>query len=431
MTEKIAVSWRDPRMIAAILLAAMAGVVAAAISPSLAPSADLLAVWVAGQFWHMDRLQEIYPAAGPLFAMLPPDGWVDWLAQTQDYHASVYPFLYPPLWAVVMGALAPHSYAPVAAAALWVNAALLAGTVVLAIRATDAVLHPVVHVGMVAAIFLLTQIASVGYLQGQPHILVAFLIVLAIERNAAGAGRAAGVALALAASIKLFPAIYAVIWIARGEKRALVSFALAGVALAGASVALAGWPLNRAFLDSVGQIGRTLLMTGKNVSFDALIGQFAAMHDALLVRGPNPFMGTDRHEAWLIAPRPALWGVVTDAALLALLVVTGVVARRAGRAALFAGLWPMLLTLSALFAPTGWLYYMIPSAVFAPVLIARLPVLWGWFFFLAGLLFFWGGRLVAFQDLTFVPIPEVTAYVAGALLWSAGFATIGLARAGD
>ncbi|MDX1739050.1 MAG: glycosyltransferase 87 family protein, partial [Alphaproteobacteria bacterium] len=47
--------------------------------------------------------------------------------------------------------------------------------------------------------------------ENQPQILVSFLILLAIERERAGWNIAGGAALALAASIKLYPALFALL----------------------------------------------------------------------------------------------------------------------------------------------------------------------------------------------------------------------------
>ena len=77
------VSWRDPRLVAAMLLLVPGVIVAVWQARQLGWPADLLAVWVAGEFWQMGRVDEVYPAASGLFTMMPPSGWVDWLAETQ------------------------------------------------------------------------------------------------------------------------------------------------------------------------------------------------------------------------------------------------------------------------------------------------------------------------------------------------------------
>ena len=415
------IAWRDPRLLAAAALLLIVAIAAAIMAQPLGLPADLLAVWTAGEYWQMGRVDEVYPTATGLFTMLPPESWVPWLDETQGYRASVYPFLYPPLWAVVMGWLAPASFAPVAAVSYWINAGLLAATILLAIRASGALLNPVLHAVLVVGLFFTTHVASVGFLQGQPHILVGFLIVLAIERTRAGRGTAAGIALALAASIKLFPAIYVVVWLVRGEKRALLAFAAAGAALAAASILLAGWPLHRAFLDSVSQMGRTLLLTGNSLSFDAVVGHLFLQGEVQAVRGPSLDTVNGVREAWLVAPRPALWAAIANGGLVAALLGIALAARRASVTALYAGLWPALLTLTVVFTPTGWLYYAIPAAAFAPALFALQPQTRGAALFLGGYGLFFAGRLSLFKAPGGLQIPETFFYIAATLTWGLGF----------
>ena len=425
------IAWRDPRLLAAALLLTLAGLLAAWLARSLGTPVDLLAVWTAGEFWQMGRTGEIYPPAEGLFTMRPPAGWIDWLATTQGYEESIYPFLYPPLWAVVMGTLAPSDFGPVAETSYWINAGLLAATVVLAIRASGALVHPVLHAVLVLVIFVTTHIASVGFLQGQPHILVAFLLVLAVERSRAGAQATAGAALAIAASIKLFPLLYAAIWLARGEKRALIAFASVGAALAAASVLLAGWPLHAAFLDGLRQIGRTLLVTGNNVSFDGIVGQVFALDQAQIILGANIDKMGDVREAWPVAPRPEVWAALANAGLLAVVAGVAFAARRLGTGALYAGLWPLLLTVTVLFTPTGSLYYIIPAAAFAPVMFAALPPARGAALFLGGLALFFSGRLLLVQSIPLIPFAEAFVYAGGTLVWGLGFALVARERTKD
>lgn len=408
-----------PRMVMAMVLLAFAAGVAAYLASGDGDAADLKALWLAGRFWDMGQPGQIYPPADGLFTMRPPAAWAGFLGP--DEGGQVFPFLYPPLWAVVMGALTGPDFAPVAFAAVWINAGLLAMMVVLAIRATGAALDPLFHAVLVLLVFTLTQVASLPLMQGQPHILVAFLLVLTVERSRAGAELTAGAALALAASIKLFPLVCVLIWIGRRQYRALAAFVAVGAALGGLSVLLAGWPLHRAFLDTIAQIGRTLLVTGRTVSFDAVVGQIFLADRAQQVFGGTVVPELGLHEYWLVIARPALWGTVANLMLGAVLIGLAVAARRASTAGLYSGIWPLALTVSALFVPTGWLYYLLPAAAFAPGLIARLPPARGAALFLIGLLFLWGGRSNLVQGLDFVPVPAPFVFVAGAMAWALGF----------
>jgi len=409
---------------AAVLLALAAVAIVWGIAP-IAPSADLKAVWLAGQFWDMGRLDEIYPVADGLFTMRPPPGWAEWLGTEAISTEQIYPFLYPPIWAVLAGTLTGPDFAVFANLALWANAAFLMATVLLAIRVVGSALSPLVHALLVLAIFVATPLAIGALAQGQPQFFVTFLLVLAVERARAGAGVAAGLALALAASIKLYPAIYLVIWLATGQRRAVWSFVLAGAGLAGLSVLLAGWPLHQAFLHTISQIGRTLLSTGASMSFDALFGQLALAGHGVRVDGVVLDDGSGKLGGWTVFARPPLWSYFVNMALIGVLAGLAFAARRARPEALYRGVWPLALTLSVLFAPTGWLYYLLAGAVFAPTLIAALGVRRGGLLFMLGLVLLATGPTdLARHLIRGVVSPGPFFYVAGALVWALGFGLV-------
>lgn len=410
------------RVLVALGLALGAAGIVAALAQSMAPSADLKALWTAGEFWKMGRLDQIYPATDGLFTMRPPSEWQGWLEAQDGLNDRVYPYLYPPIWAVLSGTVMGNNFHAVSAAALWINGALLALTATLAIRAARVTLDPVVYILLVMIVFLTTQVASVGFVQGQPHILVTFLIVLALERGRAGKDAAAGVALGLAAAIKVIPAIYVVIWIARGQWRAVAGFAVVGGGIAVLSILVAGWPLHAAFLDTIRQIGRTLLVTGSSMNFDSAIGRVLFSDHALPVSGPKIAGTLGQHEAWVVIPRPAWWAALMKVGLVAVLIGSGLAARRMSEARLYGGLWPFMLTASVLFAPIGWIYYLLPAAVFAPVMLVRVPFPRGAALFIVGVLFLWVARLKPVVSSDVVAMPTTIFYVLGAMVWALGFA---------
>ena len=219
---------------------------------SEAPSPDLRASWIAGHFYALGATDMIYAGNEGYFSMLPADGWQDW-SDAHGLEGPTYPFVYPPLWAAVASWAVPHvPYEIAKGVANVVNPALMAGMVWLAARCVDDRDVSVPMMTLVGCAFCIATLPGmVALAQNQPHILVAFLLVFAIERDRAGAPVAAGAALALAASLKLFPAIFVLLWIARGHWRPVAAFAVAGAALGGLSVLLAGWPLHRAFLDEI------------------------------------------------------------------------------------------------------------------------------------------------------------------------------------
>lgn len=332
-----------------------------------APSPDLLASWVAGQMWAAGETGQIYPALDTVFPMLPPEGWPEHLA-AQGYVGAVFPFVYPPIWAVLTGALTRlFSLAVFEDAATLLNPLALGGMCWLALRATGPGKLPrpvLLAVGLF--LMLVTLPGAVALEQNQPQILVSLLIVAAIERDRAGAPRAAGIALAVAASIKLYPVLFTVIWLARRRWGAVASFALAGGMLGGASVALAGWPLHAEFLALVGSIRHTALVTSFTYGIDAGIAQIWFSDALRFVTGHGQTGDVTR--GWTILEKPGAWVALSTAALVAVLgAAAAVAARRPGSLLL----WPATVIAVALVSPLAWGYHYLPALAFAPLILDR------------------------------------------------------------
>jgi hypothetical protein len=69
-------------------------------------SADLLALWLAGEFLVMGQAEQVYPTVGAYFDMLTPDGWLGHITQTLP-EARIYPYIYPPIWAKLASFVTP------------------------------------------------------------------------------------------------------------------------------------------------------------------------------------------------------------------------------------------------------------------------------------------------------------------------------------
>lgn len=340
----------------------------AALRNAGATSPDLLATWMAGLHFARDTVQHIYPALGPVFEMQPPDAWVPEL-RAQGHEASIYPFIYPPLWAwVASGLTQVMEYATLVSVMNVVNPVLLGLTLWLAARLAGKGLSPVAYVGIGLAVFASTTISLVALEQNQPQILVAFLTVLAIERAHGKSPTSAGIALALAASIKLYPALFALFWLVRGERRAVASFALVGGALGVASIAVAGWPLHAEFLGHVRAISSTVLVTSFTHSIDPVIGDMF-FSGQMTVIPDNGGTGA----GWHVMAKPALWKALNAVALLAALVALARLVRRTDDP-LF---WPLAFAVISLLGPLSWGYHYLAVIVFLPALLARMRPAYG------------------------------------------------------
>ncbi len=237
---------------------------------------DLSGLYFAGHFYGQGDLAQVYASPARFFGNDYPEVWRQYAAALGYGHQPVYPFIYPPLWAVlaapVSQTLAPHEFFNVARA---VEIGLLAWSVGLAHRLWGQDIS-FTRWSLVSTALLATSIPVLQALShAQPQIIVTFLILLGFERVARGRPIAGGTALALAASIKLTPVLLVVILIAGGDRRAVVAFVVAGSALAGASLMLAGLPLHLTFLDQLGLAAQQLPLLDFSYSAQAAVYELA------------------------------------------------------------------------------------------------------------------------------------------------------------
>ena len=335
-------------------------------------SGDLMATWLAGHFLNVGRPDQVYPLLTDFFIMHPPSEWRAYMAEAYGYEGPMFPFLYPPLWAKVAELASDVNFWMIAAVALALNAGLLMASTWLAYRASRSGLHPALYFGIVLLILHVTHIGTLALYENQPQILVSFLLILAVERSRAKAPITAGLALAIAASIKLYPALFALFWLFGRNNRAFLAFAAFGTALGLASVIWAGWPLHAAFLDQIRLISRTVLLTGVSFNIDATIAQLFFLDMLQWVPSLEPPNEYNDAPGWYAMAKPPAWRILSGAILLSVVALLCLAFHRANAAVQASILWPLALTAVALLSPLSWVYYYLPAAYFAPVLLEKL-----------------------------------------------------------
>lgn len=334
--------------------------------------ADLRASWLAADFFAQGRSDLIYPGSSGSFLMQPPAEWAD-AALRHGYSGELYPYIYPPLWAALLALLVPHAgFDSFAGIASLLNPLLLALTPWLAWRATASTLTLSRWMAIAAVALFPTTYGAHALLQQQPQIFAAFLIVLAIERDRAGAPVTAGLSLALAAALKVYPALFVLFWLVQGRHRAVLSFACAGAGLGLLSVTLAGWPLHVAFLSELSRISATVLVNGLAYNLDATLAHL--LHRDILQpivalhAGPAP----EGAGGVFILAKGTLWQNADRMVLVLVLAVMAIAFRRLrGDVAATARLWPLALMVVALVSPMAFAYHYLPAVVFVPLIVDR------------------------------------------------------------
>lgn len=315
---------------------------------------DLSAVYVAAWLWHSGQTDLIY-AAPPGFFGGAAESWLPVMETLGIGHETSFPYVYPPLWATLIapltGYLSIHGFFNAVTLA---QVPMMAGSVLLAARILKPAPMPLWLWTLLGLLVLNVSIQShVALWHNQPTIAVTFLTLLAFERLQADRPVAAGIALALAAAIKLTPAAFVLIFLIDRQHRAVAAFAIAGAVLAGLSIVLAGWPLHRAFLDSLGHVSDSVLLSEINISLRAALLALGSTLGML-----EPVGTTAPH----IYSTPPVWlgPVVATTGLVLLLLMLRAIAPLPGPTRRGIGFFATSIILS-LFGPLGWQhYYLLP-----------------------------------------------------------------------
>jgi len=334
-------------------------------------SADLRAWWMASEAFGAGQMSAIYPAETDVFTMRPAQAWQD-SALARGEETALYPYLYPPLW-VALGAPLTRvfTFAQASALASILNPALLGAMILLAHRAGSIPLRPRHSLFLGLLLTAGTLIGWPAIYESQPQILVAALVVLAVERDRSGAPLQAGAALALAAALKLYPALFVLVWLLAGRGRPLAAFVVVGGALGLGSIALAGWPLHRVFLDQMAVLSGSVLLTNINFNLDAIVSQLFWLDGMTRITEMTTRpLGPDGAKGWYVLAKGPVWAAASKLAMLAAVAGFALAMRRRSRAAQAAYGWPGMMIALALVAPLSWSYHYLAPAVFAPALLA-------------------------------------------------------------
>lgn len=333
-------------------------------------SADLRAWWMASEAFGAGQLALIYPGETEVFTMRPAQEWHA-VALARGEETALYPYLYPPLW-VALGAPLTRmfSFAQVSNLATILNPALIAAMILLARRATLLPLRPTATLLLGLALTAVTVIGWPALYENQPQILVAALVVLAIERDRSGAPLQAGAALALAAALKLYPALFVLVWLLAGRGRPVAAFVLVGGALGLGSIALAGWPLHRLFLDQMAVLSGSVLLSNINFNLDALVSQLFLIDSMQRITEMTTRpLGPEGAKGWYVLAKGPVWAAASKLAMLAAVAGLALAMRRRAPAAQAAYGWPAMMIALALVAPLSWSYHYLAPVVFTPALL--------------------------------------------------------------
>ena len=333
------------------------------------PSADLFALYFASLNFGAGDVAAVYPDPKPMYQLSVPDSWDAQATALGIVERPLFPFIYPPIWAAMFApvtkVLSPQVFALFGNI---LNPILLGLCAVLAYR----VMRPKMTMALWVLIGLIfvgtTSFGYVALSQNQPQIFVSMLIILAIERSRSGHDLAAGAVMALAASIKLYPVLFALIWLASRNYRALSAFLAVGGALGFGSILIAGWPLHQEFLDQIKIIAHSFISCQICMNVDATLTQWVMstfLVEEIGIRDPDASEVVNV----VVSVKPQLYRTLDRVFMVAALAALYFAATRASETRLYRSIWPATFIAVALFSPLTWSYHYLPVALLAPALI--------------------------------------------------------------
>jgi alpha-1,2-mannosyltransferase len=345
-------------LIAAVALtAAVLGLYGAIIIP-IGTGADLAPLVIAARLFAQGRVDAMYAHDPGYVDIFDQHLWIAAAEAVGFTDGRFYIYLYPPLWAA---ALAPFACGAIFETVLWtvgtLNLAAVGGSVIVAAALWNrSILRPIpLLLCLVALCWSYPLIRTMVLGQMQP--LMVFCVVAAIAASQAGRPRLAGSVLALGAAIKLIPAVVAVYWLFTGRRDAAFWFALAGVVLAGLSLALAGWDAHLAYLDALRRMSAGYAVGFDNQSLLAWLGEAAQRSEKLHTIPIRP------------APAWARTTVLVFAASAVIALIRSAPRDRSADALAAFGVY----LVATIAAPSAWFHYLFCLAV-PLVVLARAPI---------------------------------------------------------
>ena len=322
---------------------------------------DLGAVYFAGYFYDLGQYSEVYASPELFFGEDTPQSWENAVAALGHSGDIVFPFVYPPIWAVIAspfaGMMTPAAFFKLV---YLVHVAMITVSIFLAYR----IVRPGIGLGIwvaVSAGLLFASIISVSALfHNQPQITVTFFIILAMERYRSGAMVQAGLALAMAATIKISPALLILLFVADRQWRAVAAFSFLGAVILGLSFVLAGPELHWIFLEKIRLISSQIALMKVNYALEAYVYEIWSLLAGLRL-DPDPLIGQ------FSVPEPAWVAVIVRGALVGGLITAFLVTRQLGDDLRLPVRLTLLLLVTTLTAPLGWTHHYLGALLLAPV----------------------------------------------------------------
>jgi hypothetical protein len=274
---------------AGLAAAAFAGWLVLTLVGVAAPGADLFPLYAAGR-WIAEGLPHLIYVFDPAVrADISHPAWSD-LAARVGYDNHLFAYIFPPLWAKLAAPAAealPWSAFHVAGAAL--NAAALVAGVGVAARlwAPTGAGRKVFALSLLVAAAAWPALASAWF--NQVHAWVMLCVLLALLLGEKDRPAAAGALLALAAAVKIAPALIGLYWLLSGRWNAAAWAVGCGAAMLALAAATGGLQLNLAFMEQLARLAAGAPTSTLNQSLTVWLARLFVDLETFIGAAPMPW----------------------------------------------------------------------------------------------------------------------------------------------
>jgi len=234
------------------------------------PGDDLSSSYIACRLLGNGKSDHLYSFNPEYFHIVDDPVWVD-MAQKTSFTGFLHPYVQTPLWAFILAPLCKTMNFPAFNLLFLVlNFIAIAGTIWLTAYqwAPSFLSRPVLLAGFLAVFSLTTPIYYTAFLN-QTHPLILFATILAVFLASRKQHILSGFVLAVAASIKITPAIIAIYWLISGKRKSAGSFLAWWVSLNILTLLIFGVGISLDYLSNLNRISNVLLVSYNNQSLAA------------------------------------------------------------------------------------------------------------------------------------------------------------------
>lgn len=328
---------------------------------------DLSAIYFASYFFGTGGYDLLYAAPEGFFGEATTPAWLAEMARHGYHDELTFAYIYPPLWAALLGPLAANLEPSSFFNAIYViHIAMIAGMILLWYRISKARLPLSVFVAIGVLICFTSSIVVVALIHNQPQITISFLVVFALERYLSGRQVSAGLLLGLAGAIKITPILLVLLFLLDGGRKAAAVAIATSAGLALLSLLLAGPDLHWQFVSQLQVVSSKIALMNVNYNLEVLFYEIAH-----LLTGDGSWLGKTpdgvfRHmvleePGWLKLPILASFVLFLGISYR----TTCHLEQRDKLILQFAAMWIIL----SLCGPLGWNHYFVPIALMIPAML--------------------------------------------------------------